>query len=290
MGRLASLERLDLSDNELTGAIPAELGGLANLVELHVQDNDLAGGIPSSLARIRGLERLAAFNNANLSGALPGGLTDLRQLAGLYLDSTDVCAPRTREFREWLDGLATARVLRCGSVDMPFYLTQAVQSLEFPVPLVGGKDALLRVFVVAEGAANHGIPRVRATFYQDGGSQSVHVANIPAQAHAIPAELNEGDLSASANALIPGNVIAPGLEIVVEVDPDSMLNPALGITRRIPASGRTSLDVRTMPAMDLTVVPLRKMGGPKSPGRSNRGSLNSVRSTKHLTSCGNFCR
>ena len=261
LGRLASLERLDLSNNELTGVIPAELGNLANLVEFHVQDNDLTGGIPSSLARIRSLERLAALNNANLSGALPDGLTGLQKLAGLHLDGTNVCAPRTQEFQEWLDGLATARVLRCGRVDMPFYLTQAVQSLEFPVPLVAGKDALLRVFVVAEGAANHGIPRVRATFYREGGTRSVHVADIPAQAHAIPAELNEGDLSASANALIPGNVIVPGLEVVVEVDPDSMLDPALGIARRIPASGRAPLDVRTMPAMDLTVVPLRKMGG-----------------------------
>ena len=261
LGRLASLELLDLSNNELTGAIPAELGDLANLLEFHVQDNGLAGGIPSSLARLRGLLRLAAFNNAGLSGALPDALTGLPHLFSLHLGSTDVCAPRTREFQEWLDGLATARVLRCGSVDMPFYLTQAVQSLEFPVPLVAGKDALLRVFVVGEGAADHGIPRVRATFYQDGGTQSVHVADIPAQAHAIPAELNEGDLSASANALIPGRVIVPGLEIVVEVDPDSTLDPALSIAWRIPASGRASLDVRTMPAMDLTVVPLRKVGG-----------------------------
>ena len=261
LGRLASLQRLDLSNNELTGAIPAELGDLANLVEFHVQDNDLEGGIPSSLGRIRGLERLAAFNNANLSGALPDALTGLRQLASLHLDSTGVCAPRTREFQEWLDGLTTARLLRCGGVDMPFYLTQAVQSLEFPVPLVAGNDALLRVFVVAEGAANHGIPRVRATFYQDGGTQSVHVADIPAQTHAIPSELSEGNLSASANALIPGHVIVPGLEVVVEVDPDSILDPALSITRRIPASGRASLDVQAMPAMDLTVVPLRKMGG-----------------------------
>jgi len=245
-----------------------------------LSNNDLAGGIPPSFSGLRGLERLTAGNNVRLSGALPDGLAGLRQLTALHLDGTDLCAPRTVEFQEWLDGIPVARVLRCGSADMPFYLTQAVQSLEFPVPLVAGRDALLRVFVAAEGAAHHGIPRVRATFFRDGGAEPVYVADIAAQTHPIPAEVNEGDLSASANASIPGGVIMPGLEIVLEIDPDSTLDPALGITGRIPTSGRTVVDVRTMPPLDLTVVPLRKVGSEIS--RSLEESVAEL-STEHRT-------
>ena len=246
--------------NDLTGAIPAELGNLLALSQLLLQDNDLTGPIPLSLSKLSGLELLAANNNAGLSGAIPDGLTGLRQLTGLHFDGTGVCAPRTQQFQEWLDGIPAARVLRCGNVDMPFYLTQAVQSLEFPVPLVAGRDALLRVFVAAEDAANHGIPRVRATFFQSGGAEPIHVADVAEQTHPIPAGIDQGDLSASANARIPRDAIMPGLEMVVEVDPDARLDPALGITRRIPASGRASVDVRTVPRLDLTVVPLRKIG------------------------------
>ena len=260
LGNLQALQDLLLYDNDLTGPIPAELGNLQALSELQLQDNDLTGPIPPSLSRLSGLELLGANNNAGLSGAIPDVLTGLRQLTGLHFDGTGVCAPRTQQFQEWLAEIPAARVLRCGNVDMPFYLTQAVQSLEYPVPLVAGKDALLRVFVAAEDAADHGIPRVRATFFQNGGVEPIHVADVAEQTHPIPTEINEGDLSASANARIPHDVIVPGLEMVVEVDPDARLDPALGITRRIPASGRAPVDVWTVPQLDLTVVPLRKIG------------------------------
>lgn len=260
LGNLSALRWMHLFDNDLTGAIPAELGNLRALSQLQLQGNDLTGPIPLSLSRLSGLKLLAANNNAALSGAIPDELTGLRQLTGLHFDGTSVCAPRTRQFQEWLDGIPAARVLRCGTVDMPFYMTQAVQSLEFPVPLVAGRDALLRVFVAAEDAANHGIPRVRATFFQSGGTEPIHVADVAEQTHPIPAGIDEGNLSASANARIPGDLIVPGLEMVVEVDPDARLDPALGITRRIPASGRVSVDVRAVPRLDLTVVPLRKIG------------------------------
>ncbi len=262
LGNLAALRTLDLRENDLTGPISAELGNLAALRTLDLSDNDLTGEIPPSFSQLTQLELLVLQNNGRMSGAIHEGLTGLRQLTRFQLEGTGLCAPITSEFQEWLDGIPTTRVLRCGNVAMPFYLTQAVQSAEFPVPLVAGKDALLRVFVASEGAVTQRFPRVRATFFQDDGSAPIHVADIAAQDHPIPAETDEGDLSASVNARIPGNLVAPGLEMVVEVDPDSTLDPALGITRHIPASGRTVVDVRTMPTFDLTVVPLQQIGDP----------------------------
>ena len=46
MGNLPNLADLDLSDNQLSGTIPAELGSLANLEFLHLRDNQLSGMIP----------------------------------------------------------------------------------------------------------------------------------------------------------------------------------------------------------------------------------------------------
>lgn len=71
----------------------------------------------------------------------------------------------------------------------------------------------------------------------------------------IPTELDEGDLARSSNADIPATVMRPGLEVVIEIDPDGDLAPNLGVTRRIPESGRLLLDVREMPRLKLTLVP-----------------------------------
>ena len=82
-----------------------------------------------------------------------------------------------------------------------------------------------------------------------------YIADIPGQSNPVPAEIDEGSLAASANARIPGRVVQPGLEMVVETDPGATLDPALGLTRRIPETGRLAADVRAMPAFELTIIP-----------------------------------
>ena len=81
------------------------------------------------------------------------------------------------------------------------------------------------------------------------------MADIPARTAAIPTEVDEGDLSRSSNAEIPGKTVRPGLEMVVEIDPEESLDPDLGVARRIPETGRIAVNVREMPALHLTVVP-----------------------------------
>ena len=88
--------------------------------------------------------------------------------------------------------------------------------------------------------------------------------HVPGKSEAIPEGVDEGSLATSASAEIPGSVIRPGLEMVVEVDPDGMLDPALDVARRIPATGRLALDVRAVPALDLTVVPFLWAQAPDS--------------------------
>ena len=85
--------------------------------------------------------------------------------------------------------------------------------------------------------------------------RETHVVEIPGKSDPIPAEVDESRLSKSANAEIPGNVVQPGLEMVIEVDPDGTLDPELGVAKRVPETGRMAVDVRTMPLFDLTLIP-----------------------------------
>ncbi|WP_419948337.1 hypothetical protein [Candidatus Palauibacter sp.] len=147
-----------------------------------------------------------------------------------------------------LDGVRVFkyRIRLCGGeAHAEAYPIQAAQSREFPVPLVAGRDALLRVFVTSEEETGATLPPVRATFFVDGAE--VRVEDIPAGSSVIPTEVQEGELDLSPHAVIPGEVIQEGLEMVVEIDPDGTLDPNLGVSKRIPESGRVAVDVKAVP-------------------------------------------
>lgn len=76
--------------------------------------------------------------------------------------------------------------------------------------------------------------------------------------------VTEGSLATTANAEIAGSLVQPGLELVVEIDPEGTLDPDLGVTRRIPESGRLTGDVRTMPTFRLTLIPFLLESAPDS--------------------------
>ena len=253
LGNLTQLRGLLVSRNSLTGQLPPALGSLASLEYLGLADNDLSGPVPPELGRASSLGWLILTRNERMSGALPGELTALR-LNQLHTGDTGLCAPADDAFREWLATVPVQRVVPCEAREVVgAYLTQAVQSREFPVPLVAGEQALLRVFVTASNTGGATMPPVRARFFV--GDAEIHVAEIAATSTAIPAEVQEGDLSASANAVIPAEAVVPGLEMVVEVDPDNTLDPSVNIAKRIPETGRLEVDVKAMPPLELTVLP-----------------------------------
>ncbi len=287
LGDLAHLEYLRLSDNALTGAIPPEfaglsalthlaldgnglsgrlspeLGGLQPLEELRVENNDLSGPLPPELGGLASLRGLGLTGNPRMSGPLPAELTSLGRLERLLAGGTGLCAPADSAFATWLDGVPARRVAPCAEEEAPAaYMVQAVQSRAFPVPLVAGQRALLRVFPTATRAADAGVPAVRARFFVAG--RETHVEDVPGKSEAIPERVDEGSLATSVSAEIPGSVLRPGLEMVVEVDPDGMLDPALGIARRIPATGRLAIDVQSLPPLELTVVPFLWAPAPDS--------------------------
>ena len=262
-GNLSHLQVLSLDRNGLVGLLPAELGDLGSLEELHVGYNNLHGTVPSKFRGLANLRELSLPGNADMYGALLVELTALDSLETLIADGTGLCAPSDPAFLNWLDGLPNARIPLCGSSPAMVYLVQTVQSREFPVPLVAGEEALLRTFVTASRVNRESpLPPVRASFHV--GAARVHVAEIPASAGPIPTEVEQGSLAASVNAVIPADVIRPGLEMVIEIDPDGTLDPGLGVARRIPEAGSLPVNVREMPVLDLTVIPFLWTADPDS--------------------------
>ena len=253
LARLDNLRELYLDGNRFAD-VPPGLAGFASLEILDLSSNEMSGSLPVGLVELTGLTSLGIADNAGLAGPLPLDLTALERLEDLHTTGTGLCAPADPTFLDWLEGVTRQRVALCdGGGDAVAYLTQAVQSRAFPVPLVAGEPALLRVFVTADDATDAGMPTVRATFYQDGAM--IHEVDIAGKSDPIPATIDESSLSKSVNAEIPGWVIQPGLEVVIEPDPDGTLDPALGVARRVPASGRMAVNVHAVPVFELTVVP-----------------------------------
>ena len=261
LGSLGNLREMSLAGNNLTGPIPPELGRLTRLWLLHLGNNELTGGLPRSFGDLEELRYLLLSNNAALSGELPLELSNLTSLDVLHAGGTALCAPSDPAFQAWLEGIRTRRIALC-EPQVATYLTQVVQSSAFPVPLVAGEKALLRVFLTVKTYTDQGIPAVRARFYRDG--RPSYVKYIMAKSDPIPTEVDEGDLSKSVNAEIPGRVIQPGLEMVLEIDPDTTLDVELGVPRRIPETGRLAVDVRAMPLLDLTQIPFLWTSDPDS--------------------------
>ncbi|MDE2665364.1 MAG: fibronectin type III domain-containing protein [Acidobacteriota bacterium] len=85
LGQLSNLQSLNLYSNQLTGEIPAELGYLTTLWALILRDNQLTGKIPAELGQLFSLGALFLDEN-QLTGEIPAELGQLSNLEQLYLD------------------------------------------------------------------------------------------------------------------------------------------------------------------------------------------------------------
>ena len=132
------------------------------------------------------------------------------------------------------------------------YLNQVVQNPEGSVPLLAGRRALLRVFATGD-EINFYEPNVRAEFYRDG--QLVHRELMTPLSEQLPAEVDESRIDGSHNAVIPGHLIQPGLEMVIEIDPEGVVPRAPGSRTRIPAEGRMPLRIVALPVHEQVLVP-----------------------------------
>lgn len=103
---LGQLRVLDLKRNTLTGPVPVGLAGLAQLQTLDLSENSLDGTVPSQLGSLSALQSLNLSNN-QLTGSIPTQLAGLTQLQTLNLSSNQLTGP----IPSALSGLASLQVL-----------------------------------------------------------------------------------------------------------------------------------------------------------------------------------
>ena len=89
IGNLTNLDWLEFSHNQLSGAIPAEIRNLTNLDRLYLDSNSLSGTIPAEIGNLTSLDRLS-FGSNQLSGEIPTEIGKLTRLEGLTLDSNSL--------------------------------------------------------------------------------------------------------------------------------------------------------------------------------------------------------
>lgn len=89
LGNLDQLENLTLMYNSLTGVIPREIGNMTNLQVLALNRNSLSGTIPVELSNLSRLTQLALDHN-NLSGSIPAQLGLLSNLRSIDLNNNQL--------------------------------------------------------------------------------------------------------------------------------------------------------------------------------------------------------
>lgn len=294
-GDLAGLRELFLQDNELRTLPAGALTGLRSLERLTLGGNEAAFAFSVRLVRTDDEDPTAPGPATIEARILEGAPFDVRlpilaHGGKLSVDSVLVRAGTTASAAVTLtpdddtdspisvtvgteDALARACADRCDGFDLvagdPLvvsnpasvtmsvphaYLTQAAQDLEGRVPLVANRRALLRVFATAD-EVNGFRPGAIATFFRD-GAETYRTALDP-PGGGIPRAVDESRLERSFNAVIPGEVLQPDLSMVVQLDPDGALPLTSSSQSRFPAEGRYDIDVRQMPPLRVTLVPVQ---------------------------------
>ena len=98
---------LDLSNNQLTGHLPSQLGNLVNLEGLVLWGNQLTGIIPPSFTKLAALKKFWFHLNSGL------------------------CAQADTSVRIWLNGIGDVRGPECSSIFVPVLLTSGGRNNAF---------------------------------------------------------------------------------------------------------------------------------------------------------------
>ena len=119
LGDATGLAWLNTCPNELTGPIPPEIGKMRSLRRLYLCSNDLTGTLPPEMGRLSKLEHLHLGAN-QLTGAFPTAMLALKRLQEFFwhIRNNGLCAPDTKPFRDWLDGMRAHSGIFCTSEGM----------------------------------------------------------------------------------------------------------------------------------------------------------------------------
>lgn len=135
------------------------------------------------------------------------------------------------------------------------YLTQSVQRFDGSIPLVQGRDALLRVFLTGDQPSFF-TPSVRAILHKDGAV--LRSFEVRSEGASIPLEASEKVFASSWNVVIPGALLTPGVSLSVEADPEASVPRSAGSVLRLPAAGTLPLSVQPAPKLWLRMIPVHQ--------------------------------
>jgi hypothetical protein len=149
----------------------------------------------------------------------------------------------------------TARLFvnpRTLTISPTIMVNQVVQRLDGSIPLTAGRPALLQVFVTADQVNFFARPAVRVRLFQ--GEQQVASHDIPPEGSGLSRPPLQNGVSPSWNLHLPGELMRPGLGVLVEVDPGGTLPLA---SRVFPAPGQPlRIEFAEIPPLHITFVPI----------------------------------
>lgn len=241
---------LDLGAPGPSGSLSVEISGLPSGTGGRVRVMG-PGGYSQSLA-----------GSAQLSGLLVGAYRiiaefvntqDLTWIAQPSPDSVFIGAGATTTVSVSYTGrpLTTLNLRVLGT-----QLMQVTQSADGSVPMVAARDALLRVFVVADGP-NGESPVVRVRLYS--GGIPVDSVDVTRPTLGVPLSVDSTVLGGSWNALIPAGRMSAGLSYQVQLDPDDSISETNESDNRWPSTtGQQGIAVQGVPPLNVRFVPVRQ--------------------------------
>ncbi len=255
---------------------------IATSGSLQVTINGLPGGLNAAATLTGAGPTTNITGSTTLSGLAVGSYT----LAASSVSSggTNYTPSPTSQNISIVNGVqSTATITYTGApslIDLSVtgaYVTQATQKFDGTVPLVAGRAALLRVFVVAD-RANTLTPTVRARIYE--GATLLQTLVLTGPAAGVPTVIAEGTMSSSWNAAIAAGDVRPSMRILVDVDPTNTVNEGDEANNSWPLNGTPqTLTVNTVPTFNVRFVPIT-VG--TLTGNVNAGNMNSFLVTTRL--------
>lgn len=134
-------------------------------------------------------------------------------------------------------------------------LIQSTQRSDGAVPMIAGRDALLRVFVTASGG-QQAQPQVRVRLFA--GGAPVDSITVGAPASLVPAAVDTASLATSWNVLIPGARVVSGMSLQAVVDPNDEVAETNESDNLWPGSTPQGVTVQSVPAFNLRFVPVKQ--------------------------------
>eukprot|EP00587_Corethron_hystrix_P007961 CAMPEP_0113309986 /NCGR_PEP_ID=MMETSP0010_2-20120614/7807_1 /TAXON_ID=216773 ORGANISM="Corethron hystrix, Strain 308" /NCGR_SAMPLE_ID=MMETSP0010_2 /ASSEMBLY_ACC=CAM_ASM_000155 /LENGTH=327 /DNA_ID=CAMNT_0000165341 /DNA_START=108 /DNA_END=1091 /DNA_ORIENTATION=+ /assembly_acc=CAM_ASM_000155 len=124
-GESGFVQKLNIDNNNLSGALPSELYLLSNLTNLELDSNELTGSIPSDISKLTLLETYDMDKN-NLIGTLPSVLYSMTSLKVLDLNDNELSGKISEEIGE----LSQLRFIQIHQNKMSGKVPKALGTLE----------------------------------------------------------------------------------------------------------------------------------------------------------------